>query len=336
MMKNILKFSKWIISEAIKTPHFEERREERLLNNPKILFPEIIINKFDENTLMEMESIAKEKIVAEFDRRIKKIEMEDFNPSIYTTIPLMRIFVSYMGNKYPLNLKVENEKNYFNEKMEYFGNQIYIPISLNTIRTIKIYKDDFTEDQIDFKNRWHFNNNPLIYSKKDRANLRYEITPIGKDFDDVLLATSSGTIRDFGEEQIVRGTDGSLGKSNKPHAYRLSPGREIKWKTKNPDWAFPGGFALGEIERVENDYIDTTGKEPKRKIKGERVLLSIIVKNPKGGPDFKTKKDFGLRDEIYLIPSGSEKFSRLEIVNPKFISPKETKDPIAINCKEAY
>jgi hypothetical protein len=26
----------------------------------------------------------------------------------------------------------------------------------------------------------------------------------------------------------------------------------------------------------------------------------------------------------------------LEIVNPKFISPKETKDPIAINCKEAY
>ncbi len=336
MMKNILKFSRWVISEAIKTPHFEERREERLLNNPKILFPEIITNSFDENTLNEMERIAKEKIVAEFDGRIKKIESEDFNPSIYTAIPLMRIFVSYMGNKYPLNLKVENEKNYFNEKMEYFGNQIYIPISLNTIRTIKIYRDDFTEDQIDFKNRWHFNNNPLIYRKKDKANLRYEETPIGKDFDYELLATTSGTIRNFGEEQTVRDTGGSFGKSNKPHAYRLTNGREIKWKTKNPDWAFPGGFALGAIERVENDYIDTTGKEPKKKIKGERVILSIIVKNPKGGPDFKTKKDFGLGDEIYLIPPKSEKFSKLEIANPKFISPVDPKDPIAINCKEAY
>ena len=336
MMKNILKFSRWVISEAIKTPHFEERREERLLNNPKILFPEIITNSFDENTLREMERIAKEKIVAEFDGRIKKIESEDFNPSIYTAIPLMRIFVSYMGNKYPLNLKVENEKNYFNEKMEYFGNQIYIPISLNTIRTIKIYRDDFTEDQIDFKNRWHFNNNPLIYRKKDKANLRYEETPIGKDFDYELLATTSGTIRNFGEEQTVRDTGGSFGKSNKPHAYRLTNGREIKWKTKNPNWAFPGGLALGVIERVENDYIDTTGKEPKKKIKGERVILSIIVKNPKGGPDFKTKKDFGLGDEIYLIPPKSEKFSKLEIVNPKFISPVDPKDPIAINCKEAY
>lgn len=336
MMKNILKFSRWIISESIKTPHFEERRKERLLNNPKILFPEIISNSFDENTLKEMERIAKEKIITEFDRRIKKIESEDFDPSIYTAIPLMRIFVSYMGNRYPLNLKVENEKNYFNEKMEYFGNQIYIPISLNTIRTIKIYRDDFTEDQIDFKNRWHFNNNPLIYRKKDKANLRYEETPIGKDFDYELLATTSGTIRNFGEEQTVRGIGGSFGKSNKPHAYRLTNGREIKWKTKNPNWAFPGGLALGVIERVENDYIDTTGKEPKKKIKGEKVILSIIVKNPKGGPDFKTKKDFGLGDEIYLIPPKSEKFSKLEIVNPKFISPVDPKDPIAINCKEAY
>jgi hypothetical protein len=335
-MENILKFNEWILSEAIKTPHLNDRIRERIMENPEIVLPPSIASNFTDEQLEKISGMAKERILKEIDKRIERLSRIDFKPEIMTAYPLMSIFVEYMDKKYPLNLKVEGERGMIGDSIEYFGNQIYVPISLNTLRTIKIYKDGMTEDELDWKNRWHFSNNPDISTKKDKANLRYEETTQGEDYPYIMVLTPSGTVRDFGEKQTIGKKELIQGKSNKPSAYRLSEGRPIRWKTKNPNWAFPGGFATGVIEKVENDYIDKTGKEPKRKIKGDRVILSVIMKDPKGGPDFKTKKDFGFGDEIYLIPPKSKKFSRLEIVKPTFISPADLKDSIAVNCKEAY
>lgn len=335
-MRNILNFAKWILSESIKTPHFEERRADRLLGNPQIMFPSIITNKFDEETLQEMEKEAKKKIVDEFDRRVDDLLKKDFDLSTLTAYPLMSTFVSYMDKKYPLNLKVEGERNYMGDKVEYFGNQIYIPISLNTLRTIKIYKDDFTEDQIDLKNRWHFSNNPDIYRKKEKAKLEYQETPIDEaEYEYVIIATPSGTIRNIGEEQTVRGKGGTQGKSNKVYTCSLSPGRKIKFKTKLESLSHEGGYAIGEIEKIENAYTDP--KTKKRGIKGDKVRLSLMLKNPKGGNDIRMMKEFGYGDQLYLILPKEENFTRLEVTKPIIVAQAgNLKEPLALRCKIAY
>ena len=177
-MNFILNFENWSLNEAVRNArrepgsdkeHFEAREDERvlgvidfswsqdteskkeILDRIKEIFP-------DNNLIIGVKKRCMDLFKEEYKRRVGILEDKNFPSGICYGYPVISMFLKVDGKEYPIGFKEEVKKykkdKFGNPRIEngepildtnakyYKGNQVYIPISNNMLKTDLLNEDD--------------------------------------------------------------------------------------------------------------------------------------------------------------------------------------------------
>lgn len=270
-MNFILNFENWSLNEAVRNArrepgsdkeHFEAREDERvlgvidfswsqdteskkeILDRIKEIFP-------DNNLILGVKKRCMDLFKEEYKRRVGILEDKNFPSGICYGYPVISMFLKVDGKEYPIEFKESGIKYKKNKKgiiqresngepildtnaKYYKGNQVYIPISNNMLKTVLLYSEDQPKSYIDNFIKTHETDTSgrfLEYRSVSEADVK----KLFGSYKYVIEIDSNGDIIEpkMGEpEEIIMTTDSS--------EYDLS-NKTIKLKDLNIIWTLKTG-----------------------------------------------------------------------------------------------
>jgi hypothetical protein len=317
-MKNVEIFKDWRkITEAVLTDHASERIKERVYSPKDILLPIEIENKFDTSEIEKIKKNILDRISLEIDDRFPKLRTTRFKKGIATGYPLISLYIQYLNKKYPLEIQAESENAEGISKL-YTGNQIYIPIINNEIKTIKLYPPDLDNNEIDRNIALHIYSREEYQRLIDTKELKIEPMRQGDNYVLVLSLYSNG--------EVARDVDKKIEKSgivnpdfySKDQQYNLSPGKSIRITSKLGET----GYLDGTLLRILN----------KKTIKDDKFLnLDLSVEYQ--GKKLTLAKKIGPGDIIFLPVGENKEYIKCKIADKPYLLDPRLEDPINLKFR---
>lgn len=320
-MNNLKKFQGWI-NEARLTIKVDVEEIERFYKPENIDFPSMLSNYFDNGKIEEIKKSCADLLAKEYDHRLNEVlKWLKFPDKTATGYPMMETHFKFMGKFYPLNVYVP--ANLKAEQSAKEGNQIYIPIIENIARTIRIFKDDESHEEINKSIEFHAG---LSKVKYDEEKLKYIVTKPKENYDFKLFISSDGTVLTEGESKKVPKESFGLDNS-KIKTYNLKKGKPIKFASKLGE----DGFITGKVFRIINKKFKKFGRTDNWAIFDDHIEMDLEFE--RDGKKLKIHKMFKPGDVIYLPLGENKKFVKCEVAKPFYVSNPVLKEPINLRVK---
>lgn len=321
-MNNIEKFDGWI-NEAKLSIKVDVEELEKIYVPENIIFPSILLKYFDNIKIEEIKKECAKLLAKEYDARLnEKLKWLKFSDKIATGYPIMESHFKFMGKFYPLNVDIPADLKENRPSKE--GNQIYIPIIENIARTIKIFKDSESHEEINKAIEFSAGISKVKY---DEEKLKYVITKPSEDYDYRIVIQTDGAV--FTEEEAKKIPKDSVSafSDNKIQNYNLKKGKPIKFASKLGS----DGFITGKVFRIINKKFKKFGRTDNWVIFDDHIEMDLEFE--RDGKVMKIHKMFKPDDILYLPLGENKKFVRCEIQKPFYVSNPVLKEPINLRIK---
>lgn len=271
----LLNFTQFI-NEARLSEHGNKRLDQRVKDSMVISFPteakKLIreIGKTSTEVAVKAVELMKEEFLTRFETKLMANDFSDVHRVAILFEPVLKIG----GKRFPINMTVSSvdEKNPDVIKT-YSGEKLCVYVSNNTITTIKVLPDSYSEIDVlaDFEDH-------LV--RKGRRNTKPKLIQVESEY--TLELTETGEVRPLEKEK-----SSSVGVVNKIEKdFTLTPGRKIKFQS------------LATNSLVEAEIIEVINKSTYK----EDKVFRLSIRKADGSTSMKSLKP---GDTIYL-PIGSD------------------------------
>ena len=321
-MENLKKFTGFI-NEARLSIKVDTDELEKIYTPENIVFPSVLTSYFDEGEIEGIKKQCAKLLAKEYDTRLNEgLKWLKFSDKIATGYPIMGAYFKFKNKFYPLNVDIP--ANLKTEQPAKRGNQIYIPIIENIGKTIKIFQDDETHEEINKSIEFHAG---ISKAKYDEDKLKYIVTKPNDKYDYHIVIQTDGSVLTEEEAKKVPKESGSSVDSAKIQNYNLKQGKPIRFASKLSE----DGFITGKIDRVLNKKFKKFGRTDNWIIVDNFIQMDIEFE--RDGKKMKIHKMFKPDDKIYLPLGENKKFVRCEIQKPFYVSNPILKEPINLRIK---
>jgi hypothetical protein len=320
-MNNLQKFKGWV-NEARLTIKVDVEEIEKIYKPENIVFPSLLSKYFDNKKIEEIKKNCADLLAKEYDDRLNNgLKWLKFSEKIATGYPIMEAHFRFMGKFYPLNIYVPADLK--TEESAKEGNQIYIPIIENIARTIRIFKDDESHEDINKSIEFKAG---LSKVKYDEEKLKYFVTKPKDNYDYKIVIQTDGTVLTEEESKKTPKERVSIDDS-KIKTYNLKKGKPIRFPSKLGE----DGFVTGKIFRILNKELKKFSRNNNWTISDDHIEMDLEF--VRDGKDLKIHKMFKPGDTIYLPLGENKKFVRCEVAKPFYVSNPILKEPINLRVK---
>lgn len=321
-MKNLQKFEGWI-NEARLSIKVDVEEVEKIYSPENIVFPSILSKYFDNIKIEEIKRECAKLLAKEYDTRLNDVlKWLKFSDKIATGYPLMTTHFRFINKFYPLNVDVP--PNLKTDQPGKEGNQIYIPIIENIGKTIKIFKDGETQEEINKSIEFHAG---ISKAKYDEDKLKYVITKQGDNYDYRIVVQTDGSVMTEEESKKTPKDKAIAFNNSKIQTYNLKKGKPIRFASKLGS----DGFVTGRIFRIINKEFKKFGRSDNWTIFDDHIEMDLEFE--RDGKTLKIYKSFKPDDIVYLPLGDDKKFVRCEIQKPFYVSNPVLKEPINLRIK---
>ncbi len=320
-MRNVQKFNGWV-NEARLTIKVDVEEIEKIYKPENIVFPSLLLKYFDNVKIEEIKKNCADLLAKEYDNRLnEELKWLKFPDKVATGYPIMEAHFKFMGKFYPLNVDVP--ANLKTEQKGKEGNQIYIPIIENIARSIRIFKDDESHEDINKSIEFHAG---LSKVKYDEEKLKYIVTKPKDNYDYKIVIQTDGSV--LTEEESKKVPKENIGMDNsKIKTYNLKQGKPIKFASKLGE----DGFITGKVFRIINKKFKKFGRSDNWAIFDDHIEMDLEFE--RDGKNLKVHKTFKPGDIIYLPLGENKKFIRCEVAKPFYVANPVLKEPINLRVK---
>ena len=321
-MDNLQKFTGWI-NEARLSIRVDVEEIEKIYSPENIVFPSMLSKYFDNIKIDEIKRECAKFLAKEYDIRLNdELKWLKFSDKIATGYPLMETHFRFMNKFYPLNVDIP--ANLKTEQPAKRGNQIYIPIIENIGKTIKIFNDDETHEEINKSIEFHAG---VGKAKYDEEKLKYIVTKPKDNYDYRIVIQTDGAV--LTEEDAKKTPKSKVEELNnsKIQTYNLKKGKPIKFASK----LGADGFITGKVFRIINKEFKKFGRSDNWAIFDDYIEMDLEFE--RDGKTLKIHKLFKPDDIIYLPLGDNKKFVRCEVQKPFYVSNPVLKEPINLRIK---
>lgn len=321
-MDNLQKFAGWI-NEARLSIRVDVEEIEKIYSPENIVFPSMLSKYFDNIKIDEIKRECAKFLAKEYDIRLNdELKWLKFSDKIATGYPLMETHFRFMNKFYPLNVDIP--ANLKTEQPAKRGNQIYIPIIENIGKTIKIFNDNETHEEINKSIEFHAG---VGKAKYDEEKLKYIVTKPKDNYDYRIVIQTDGAV--LTEEDAKKTPKSKVEELNnsKIQTYNLKKGKPIKFASK----LGADGFITGKVFRIINKEFKKFGRSDNWAIFDEYIEMDLEFE--RDGKTLKIHKLFKPDDIIYLPLGDNKKFVRCEVQKPFYVSNPVLKEPINLRIK---
>lgn len=309
MDKRILNFTDWEINESwfnMQSLHFPERLNQRALGADEINLPDDLKKYFDPEQYRKIKKDCLTAFKDEILRRKSDLLKKDFPDDSLSAYPFISLFVKFKGKESPSEIT----SIYFDPKkqrsMESRGNQIFIPVVKNELKTLLVYPAKMDSSEIEQKIIQHsiraYGDTLPFKGISPNSNFKY-ILEIGDD----------GTVGEIKKATV--NADYYI----KDQQYGLKKGRMLKVASKLSE----NGYLEGDVEAVLNKKTD------KGKTSVLDKFLVLFLNTPKG----KIRKQLNPDDVIYLPIADDGSYVKCKLISPGYIIDQRMDEPVNIKFR---